>query len=427
MSSVDLTATAPNPLRSPPPQQCSSGTRFLRALPALAMVGAMGAGLWTAIAKGLDTVEAGDLSPVALLSHERRKALSQTLTTTGYADGVARLEREATWLTLGDLGPQVRKGCPGWLFLADELRVHPRAQAHADARIETLARIGRALQQRGIRLVVAVVPDKSRIESGQLCGLQRAPELANRAAQFVAGVRAAGIDVVDLEPVLRTATEDVFLRTDTHWNEAGSRLAAAAVANAVRGTGIVLAAGAVPQLVAHPPSERQGDLVRLAGIERLPARWLPSTDMVPQSTLADAGVVNGGSSAAVAPASANDLFGDADLPQLAVVGTSFSRNAHFVPFLANALQAGVANFAKDGGDFAGAAEGYFNGAAFRQNPPRVVLWEMPERVIQMPLGAAEARWLPLATQFGATANAAPQVAPAPVAPAAAPVPGQRNH
>jgi alginate O-acetyltransferase complex protein AlgJ len=49
----------------------------------------------------------------------------------------------------------------------------------------------------------------------------------------------------------------------------------------------------------------------------------------------------------------------------------------------------VANLAKDGGDFAGAAKEYLTGATFHDNPPKLVIWEIPERVIEMPLKADE--------------------------------------
>ena len=64
-----------------------------------------------------------------------------------------------------------------------------------------------------------------------------------------------------------------------------------------------------------------------------------------------------------------------------------------MPFLEHNLGEPVANLAKDGGDFAGAATSYFSGATFRSNPPKVIVWEVPERVIEMPVKDAERKWL----------------------------------
>ena len=88
----------------------------------------------------------------------------------------------------------------------------------------------------------------------------------------------------------------------------------------------------------------------------------------------------------------DDLFGDAGVPSIAVLGTSFSRNASFVPFLETALGMRVANFARDGGEFSGAAHAYFNSASFKDTPPKLVIWEIPERSLQRPLASEPAIW-----------------------------------
>jgi alginate O-acetyltransferase complex protein AlgJ len=77
-----------------------------------------------------------------------------------------------------------------------------------------------------------------------------------------------------------------------------------------------------------------------------------------------------------------DLFGDADLPNTALIGTSFSRNSNFAGFLQQALGAPVGNFAKDGGAFSGAANSYLNNPASKETPPKQIIWEIPERDLQ---------------------------------------------
>jgi alginate O-acetyltransferase complex protein AlgJ len=81
---------------------------------------------------------------------------------------------------------------------------------------------------------------------------------------------------------------------------------------------------------------------------------------------------------------ADDLFGEENLPNTALIGTSFSRNSNFVSFLERDLNTRIPNFAKDGGDFAGFANAYFANAAFTQTPPKLLIWEIPERVIEAP-------------------------------------------
>ena len=49
-----------------------------------------------------------------------------------------------------------------------------------------------------------------------------------------------------------------------------------------------------------------------------------------------------------------------------------------------ALGASLGNFAKDGGEFSGAARDYFASPAFRETPPQLLIWEIPERDLQSP-------------------------------------------
>jgi alginate O-acetyltransferase complex protein AlgJ len=49
-----------------------------------------------------------------------------------------------------------------------------------------------------------------------------------------------------------------------------------------------------------------------------------------------------------------------------------------------ALGASIGNFAKDGGEFSGAAKAYFASPAYLQTPPKVLIWEIPERELQTP-------------------------------------------
>lgn len=310
----------------------------------------------------------------ALLEGELTHHIAKELAKAPLPEAAARLERGASWLLLGDTGPRVRQGCPGWLFLAEELEVHRQAAANAQARAQTVMALQRALAARHIRLLVAVVPDKSRIAADQLCGLRRPAAFASRIADWTRLLAAAQVPVVDLTAPLTPLGSAAFLRTDTHWNEAGAAAAAAALAAEVKALPFQATPTREFTRTLLPPAPRPGDLVRLAGLDWLPPRLQPAPEVL-RLTQVD--------SRAAATAS-DDLFGDGDLPNLAVIGTSFSRNSNFLPFLEQALGASVGRFAKDGGHFAGAARDYFQSQAFRQTPPQLLVWEIPERDLQSP-------------------------------------------
>jgi alginate O-acetyltransferase complex protein AlgJ len=309
------------------------------------------------------------------ITHKIAKQLSQATV----PEQAANLERGASWLVLHDTGPRVRSGCPGWLFLTDEMRINRHALANADTKAGVVRDIQQRLAKRGIKLLVAVVPDKSRIANAQLCDLRRPAILQDRAVTWVEDLKKVGIAAVDLAPNLQPLGADAYLRTDTHWSETGAAAAAKAVATLVQSMGISATPHRDFEAKVQDPARRPGDLVRLAGLEWLPVTLQPAPETVAATQISEkvAEAQNGGDNL-------DDLFGDDNLPNVALIGTSFSRNSNFAGFLQQALSAPIGNFAKDGGEFSGGANGYFNNPAFKQTPPKLIIWEIPERDLQTP-------------------------------------------
>ncbi len=302
----------------------------------------------------------------------------------------ARIERGLSWQVSRDLGPRVREGERDWLFLTDELTSHANAALSAANRSQQVIELRQRLAADGIKLLVVVVPDKSRIAAEHLGPLQRPAAFAERVKQWTGPLAQAGVEVLDLSAALATLQrqgEPAFLRTDSHWTEAGAETAAALVAQRIRA---LVALGFVPpsafrvRLNDRVTAVRPGDLVKLAGLDGLPSGWQPRPELAQQSRfemVRNAAVASAGKSGHTGHAGDAELFGDAELPSIALVGTSFSRNSNFVPFLEQKLHRQVGNFALDGGDFDGAARAYLRSPAFKQTPPKLLVWEIPERVL----------------------------------------------
>lgn len=293
----------------------------------------------------------------------------------------SRIEHGLLWNLTGDLGPRVRAGCGDWLFLTDELAIHRQRAESAGFRASLAAQLGKRLASRGIRLLVVVVPDKTRIEAAHLCGIRRPLSFANRIGGWLESLNSQGIRTLDLTPTLAGLHGERYYHTDTHWNEAGANAAAQAVKERLHGLGWVTAANGHAVALDTRLVERPGDLIRLAGLDGLPAFLRPGTELASRTEVAPVSVAG------------DDLFGDESLPSIALVGTSYSRNSNFVPLLEHHLGEPVANLAKDGGDFAGAATDYFDSPTFRDTPPKVIVWEVPERVIEMPVQDIERQWM----------------------------------
>lgn len=286
-----------------------------------------------------------------------------------YAPFVRRASAALHYGLLGDLGPQVREGCPGWLFYADGLRPAPSAASLAPAdtaireRVATLRRYADALHADGRTLVVVTVPDKARVETEALCGLHQDERMTARWAAWQRALDRDGIAHVDLLGPL-TAARPSFYHTDVHWNARGAQAAADAVAGSVLpmvgGRGdtrftIERDSGVQPRI---------GDLLRLAGLADVPNGWRPAPDVeMPETIRAER---SGG------------LLDDTPPAQVLLAGSSFSRRSGFADRLGRALGREVWNVSVDDGRFDRALAAVWAKRASWPSSVRVVIWEMSE-------------------------------------------------
>ncbi|MBC3884463.1 alginate O-acetyltransferase AlgX-related protein [Undibacterium griseum] len=326
--------------------------------------------------------EMAHLKPI-LQGESTRRFTSQLNEHFLWSKPFARIERAVNWKIAGDTGPSVRTGCEGWFFLSEELTTFDGGSQNANARAYMVGQVAQLLEKKNIRLVVAVTPDKSRIEQEHLCGLHRPAGFTQRAQDWMSTVRSRQVDVIDLSVPLTAFRGERYYRTDSHWNEAGANAAAAAIAAHLAQLQLVdkPAHGIPADAVKTSIAERMGDLFRVSNLEGLPEWWRPAIEKTATSVVAP--VVS----------QSDDLFGDTGLPAVALIGTSFSLRGNFVPMLSQHLGAPVANLAKDGGDFDGSATAYLHGKTFQQEPPKVVVWEIPERMLQKPFKPSERVWL----------------------------------
>lgn len=285
----------------------------------------------------------------------------------------------------GGANDQVRLGRDGWIFLTEELRYESAGEAHQRARIALLQGAAQALAAKGSTLVVALVPDKARLYGAQLQAGHYPAYAQARYGTAVQQLRQAGVSVVDMLGVLEQGKSAgaVYYRTDTHWNQRGAQLAAQAIAAVV-----------APMVVQEPrsrfstqassdeSSERVGDLLRLMGLHSVPDAWRP----VPDQERAETTTEQPG-----APSGAAGLFGDVSVP-VVLTGTSYSLRGNVHGYLQQALGLKVLNVARDGGGLLQATEKYLRDDAYLQSPPKVLVWEVPERFLSLPLGE-EAQWL----------------------------------
>jgi hypothetical protein len=119
------------------------------------------------------------------------------------------------------------------LFYRENLRILPTLTPETDAPgvVQTVRQVSRRFQERGMTLVVLLVPEKEQIYSRALSpadqkALARGPELMSA---IQTGLESGGVPVVNLMPTFQEATArgiQLYWRDDTHWNDTGIRLAA---------------------------------------------------------------------------------------------------------------------------------------------------------------------------------------------------------
>lgn len=289
------------------------------------------------------------------------------------------------YVTTGGTGDKVRPGLDDWLFSVEELQFFKDANAHQKDRLATLTHAASALKTQGVTLLIALVPDKARVYARQLPGGQYPHWHADRYSSILGTLNAQGVETVDLFSALSrdSATTLFYYRTDTHWNQLGAQRAGEAVAARVKTLLPDLPQTTFVSQTTGPSAPRIGDLLRMTGLSNMPdwVRPMPD-DEAPVSTQKKGASQAGG------------LFDSVNVP-VVLVGTSYSQRGNFHGFLQQALGAEVLNVARDGGGFIESAKDYLADESFKTAKPRVLVWEVPERMFSVPLTDSEKRGLPL--------------------------------
>jgi alginate O-acetyltransferase complex protein AlgJ len=275
-------------------------------------------------------------------------------------------------------------GDSDWLYSKEEFAIDGALEDTLARRLADVVDTRSALRQRGIELVVALVPAKARVYPEHL-GRYRWPvdldPVYQAARQYLTERNITTPDL--LQPLLAAKPRaQLFLRTDTHWTPEGAELVADALAARIsrETAGQQSAEGlgtAQFETQAGAPIEHRGDLLNFLPLGRFGASIGPATDLVtPRTTQA----------AATDAIDGNALLGDSGVP-VVLVGTSYSANRlwNFDGALRQALHADLVNAAKEGmGPFQPMRD-LLASSTLEDARPRIVIWEIPERYLWAPI------------------------------------------
>lgn len=283
-------------------------------------------------------------------------------------DAAIDASNKAGYKLLGEGRDGVLVGTDEWLFSAEEFEKPDGFQENIANNLSYIAAVRDALIARKIQLLVIVLPSKARLYPDHLGRYEFPPHWQAQYEKMIASLDAQKITHVDLLKVFGSAEKKdaLYFKTDTHWTPDGARRAAQAVAAET--------ALALPylsfekkefQMVPTGTIPHVGDLTRFIAQSKEP---VVTPDLLRVFTL---DTHEGG-----------DLFGDTALP-IVLVGTSYSANDNwaFANFLKVAFQTDILNQSDEGlGPFE-VMQKYLSSDSFKKSPPRLVLWEIPERYL----------------------------------------------
>jgi len=283
-------------------------------------------------------------------------------------------------------------GTDGWLYTNEEFHVLPRWQGILDSNFEFIRWVQATLAADSIPLLVVIVPEKAHIYPEFTGGRRQATAHSEVARQLSGVIDEKETIVVKIDDLLKKekSSGEVYFRTDTHWTPRGTQVAARAI------TAALLAKGLAPKVEAEKaflttefaPTALRGDLLSFLPLEPMFPQLMPKLDVyTPVVTKPIEKVVD-----------AADLLGDDSLPEVSLVGTSYTANEHwnFEGYLSEFLNEPLADYSKEGiGPFPPMAQ-YLTGTDYASHKPRLVIWEIPERSL---LGKAALEGIPLPAEL----------------------------
>jgi alginate biosynthesis protein AlgX len=251
---------------------------------------------------------------------------------------------------------------------------------------EDLARLVRALNARGTQVLLLDLPRRGLLNADKLLPPERAgydlkTALANyrRALQRF---RQAGFIVPDYGRLVDAPDgTDYYFRRDAHWTPDGARRTAELIAETIQ------------TMPVYAGLRKTNFVTRQVGQQRHPGVLSIAAAQICGGSFPSE-VVNGYSTSP----SRTLQFGDEPVPDIALVGTSFSASPayHFAGFLQQKLQADVLNVSLAGGNFDGAMTQYLPSDTFQLSPPKILIWEFAHPQIAAANRTQMRRLVPLA-------------------------------
>ncbi len=272
-------------------------------------------------------------------------------------------------------------GKSDWLFYRHEIS-DTTDMAATGTSIDLIQRVNKVLSANGISMAVAMVPLKMRIYSEFLPDDVRVNDYMKGNYERMSKVlQAAHVNIIDLNTAFMTSPQrasatPLYYRLDTHWTPVGAMVAAQAVKAALD------AHSALKKVLDALPEEK----FEMTNLRRQTSRRRDLTDQLPPDSPIMAFEQVTPIKVSRPQTAKQDLLGNAPALGLTLMGSSYSSAwTGFQDALRFALQREFLSVSvgADQGSWVG-LESYLRDDAFQTQPPKLMIWEMPERDMRAP-------------------------------------------
>ena len=260
-------------------------------------------------------------------------------------------------------------GDRGWLFTTEEFYAPANGADNLEQNLTTIANVQIELSMQNIELIVVPVPSKSRIHQDKL---PQMPDALHRSlytsiTRFLDGQRIPYVDTVQL---FSESGGDTFFKTDTHWLPEAAALAANGVSKP--GNDEDIRDDNQFEISNVGFESHRGDLLNFLPLNP----WFSHIAPAAESLI----------TYEVANTMETDLFAETPMPEVALVGTSYSANTkwNFEAALKLALDEDVINFATEGEGPILPMLNFVDQFLPELPELKMVIWEIPERYLVQP-------------------------------------------
>lgn len=264
-----------------------------------------------------------------------------------------------------------------WLFYKREISVNSD-QKFINKSTELIGRFNEILNNKGIKLLVVLVPLKMRTYSEYLPeNFMFSDFLMNQYDHILTDLESKGVITADLNTAFANATKRIsepplFFRLDTHWTPTGAMVAAQAIRYSLT------VRNEFKTLMDTVPTVTYS--IKIANRKR-PSKGRDLVKQLPEGSptfepemMAQVNVIR-------ASSEHTDLQNSATTPQITLMGSSYSNDwTGFPDALRFTLQRDIASISvnADQGSWVG-MESYLRDESFQKQPPKILIWELPER------------------------------------------------